>query len=380
MASSSKRCYYEVLEVQRDADEETLKKAYRRLAMKYHPDRNVGNAEAEVKFKEAAEAYEVLRDPNKRARYDRHGHAGVENGAPHFASAESVMDIFGDLFGDLFGGGRRRRGPQPGRDLQINVEFDLVEAYQGTVKEVRIPRAEPCSDCDGSGARRGTQPVTCKRCGGHGVVIQGQGFFRVQQTCNACRGRGVVIAEHCPTCRGRGAVQVERTLQVDFPPGVDDGMSRQLRGEGEMGEPGAPAGDLYCTVRVRQHPLFVRQGQELHCEIPITFSQAALGGPIEVPTLEGKMVTQQLPRGTQHGDEVRVRGKGMPNVQGGRHGDLIAHLRVVTPRNLTKRQEELLRELGEIDGKLGPPERKSFFERVGEMFASMLSKDGGKRG
>jgi molecular chaperone DnaJ len=348
---AGKRDFYEVLEVSRDADDETIKKAYRRLAMKYHPDRNVGNPEAEAKFKEAAEAFDVLRDPQKRGRYDRYGHAGLEGmGSPGFSSAESVMDIFGDLFGDLFGGGRRRRGPQPGRDLQVAVEIDLQEAYTGTHKDLTIPREEVCGDCSGSGARRGTKPAVCQRCNGHGVVIQGAGFFRIQQTCNACRGRGSVITDPCPTCRGRGAVEVERKLVVGIPAGSDNDTVIRVGGEGEAGEPGAPPGDLYCVIRVRKHPLFTRHGQELHCEVPITFSQAALGGPIEVPTLDGKYSHQTLPRGMQSGDELRIGGKGMPDprVRNGRRGDLVARLRIVTPRNLTKRQEELLRELGEL--------------------------------
>jgi molecular chaperone DnaJ len=374
---AGKRDYYEVLEVTREADDETIKKAYRRLAMKYHPDRNVGNPEAEARFKEAAEAFDVLRDPQKRARYDRYGHAGLEGMAgPGFTSAESVMDIFGDLFGDLFGG-RRRRGPQPGRDLQVAVEMDLQEAYTGTQKDLTIPREEVCGDCSGGGARRGTQPAVCRRCNGHGVVIQGQGFFRIQQTCNACRGRGSVITDPCPTCRGRGAVAVERKLTVSIPAGADNDTIIRIGGEGEAGQPGAPPGDLYCVIRVRKHPLFTRHGQELHCEVPITFSQAALGGPIEVPTLDGKFSNQTLPRGMQSGDELRIGGKGMPDprVRNGRRGDLVVRLRVVTPRNLSKQQEELLRELGELDGTHVPPERKSFLERVRAFFSSVTSPD-----
>ena len=365
---ASKRDYYEVLEVSRDADDETLKKADRRLAMKYHPDRNVGDAEAERKFKEAAEAYEVLRNPAKRQRYDRYGHAGLEGmGLPNFGSAESVMDIFGDLFGGMFGG-RGRRGPQPGRDLQTTVEIDLTEAYRGTQRTLKVPREEICPECGGSGARPGTQPAACRRCRGQGVVIQGQGFFRIQQACPACGGRGVVIPDPCRHCRGQGSVRVTTDLTVTIPPGVDNDVSIRVPGAGEAGEPGAPPGDLYCVIRVRKHSLFVRQGLDLHCEVPITFSQAALGGPIEVPTLEGKCVTHNLRRGTQAGEEVRLPGKGMPHLRGGRTGDLVVHVRVVTPRNLTRRQEELFRELSEIDGSHVPPERKSFLERVREFF------------
>jgi molecular chaperone DnaJ len=368
MASSSKRDYYEVLGVARDADDDTLKKAYRRLAMQYHPDRNVGDHEAEIKFREAAEAYEVLRDPQKRARYDRYGHAGLEGlGMPDFGDADAVMDIFGDLFGGVFGG-RRRRGPQPGRDLQITVELDLLEAFRGIQKTLTIPREETCGECGGSGARAGTRPAPCRRCGGHGAVLQGAGFFRIQQTCGACGGRGVVITDPCNRCHGQGTVEVERQVPVNIPPGVDSDVSIRVSGEGESGQPGAPPGDLYVVIRVRKHPLFVRQGLDLHCEVPVTFSQAALGSPLEVPALDGKLLTVTLKRGTQSGDEVRVSGKGMPHLRGGRPGDLVVHVRVLTPRNLTKRQEELLRELDEIDGKHVPPERKSFLDRVREFF------------
>ncbi len=369
---AAKRDYYEVLGVSREASDEEIKRAYRKLAMQYHPDRNVGDADAEVKFKEAAEAFEVLRDPDKRQRYNRFGHAGLEGaGMPHFNSAEDIMDVFGDLFGGIFGQGRRRRGgPQPGRDLQMALEIDLVEAYRGVKKTVQIPREETCQDCRGSGCKPGSQPVACRRCGGHGVLIQGQGFFRIQQTCNACGGRGSVITDPCLTCRGAGRVQVHRSLEVNIPPGVDSDMNIRLPGEGEPGSPGSPPGDLYCVLRVRRHPLFVRQAQDLHCELPVTFSQAALGGTIEVPTLEGTMVSTTLPRGMQHGDEIRMPGRGMPNVRGGRPGDLVIHMRVITPRNLTKRQEELLRELGELDGKNTPPERKSWLDRVKEFFST----------
>jgi molecular chaperone DnaJ len=371
---ASKRDYYEVLGVARDADDDTLKKAYRKLALQYHPDRNIGNAEAEAKFKEASEAYEVLRDPQKRQVYDRYGHAGLEGaGLPNFASAEDVMDIFGDLFGDIFG--RRRRGPQPGRDLQMPIEIDLLEAARGMQKEIKIPRAERCADCLGSGAKPGTRPANCRRCGGHGVVIQGQGFFRIQQTCGACGGQGAVITDPCRTCHGRGAVEVERKLTVNIPPGVDNDVSIRLAGEGEAGGHGAPPGDLYCVIRVRKHPLFVRQGQDLHCEVPITISQAALGRPIEVPTLDGQFVMQTLKRGTQGGDEVRIPGKGIPHLRSGRPGDLVVHVRVVTPRRLTKRQEELFHELEEIDGTEIPPERKTFLDRIRDFFTPDASAD-----
>jgi molecular chaperone DnaJ len=371
MPMAAKRDYYEVLGVARDANEDTLKKAYRKLAMQYHPDRNVGDAEAEAKFKEASEAYDVLRDPQKRQLFDRYGHAGLEGaGLPNFGNTDAVMDMFGDILGDLFGGGgRRRRGPQGGRDLQIAIEIDLLEAARGVQKEIKIPRAETCADCSGSGAKPGTRPSTCRRCGGHGVVIQGQGFFRIQQTCSACGGQGAVITDPCRTCHGRGSVEVERTLTVNIPPGVDNDVSIRLNGEGESGERGAPPGDLYCVLRVRKHPLFVRHGQDLHCEVPVTISQAALGRPIEVPTLDGQFVTQTLKRGTQSGDEVRIPGKGMPHLRGSRTGDLVVHVKLVIPRRLTKRQEELFHELEEIDGTEIPPEHKSFLDRIRQFFS-----------
>jgi len=376
----TKRDYYEVLAVAREASDDEIKKAYRKLAMQHHPDRNVGDKEAEEKFKEAAEAYDVLRDPQKRQRYDRYGHAGLDAASmPNFGDADTIRDLFGDLFGGIFGGGGgRRRGPQPGRDLQLAVEIDLLEAARGVKKTVQIPREEICGDCGGNGAKKGTAPATCRRCNGHGVVIQGQGFFRIQQTCNGCGGRGVVITDPCTSCRGAGRVEASRTLTISIPPGVDNDMSIRLTGEGETGAPGAPPGDLYCVLRVRKHPLFARDGQDLHCELPITFSQAALGGTVEVPTLDGRMLNQNLKRGLQHGDEVRLSGQGMPHVRGGRAGDLVLHLKVITPRNLTKRQEELLRELDELDKKHVSPERKSWLDRVREFFNKNPSPEGEK--
>jgi molecular chaperone DnaJ len=370
---AGKRDYYEVLGVTRDADEDTLKKAYRKLAMQYHPDRNVGDSEAEVRFKEASEAFEVLRDPEKRRLYDRYGHEGLAGvRMPDFGNAGGFADLFGELFGDIFGG---RRGARGGRDLQIAVEIDLLEAARGVRKTLHVPREETCSDCRGSGAKPGTHPAPCRRCGGRGVILQGQGFFRIQQTCPGCGGRGQVIPDPCPRCRGNGAVQVDREIGVNIPPGVDTDVSIRLTGEGEAGDHGAPPGDLYCVIRVRKHPLFVRQGQDLHCEVPVTVSQAALGSAIEVPTIDGRLITHNLKRGTQSGDEVRIGGKGMPHLRGGRVGDLVVHVRVIVPRNLTKRQEELLRELDELDGKHVSPERKSFFERVRSLFGTTADID-----
>jgi molecular chaperone DnaJ len=370
----SKRCYYEVLEVPREVDEEGLKKSYRKLAMQYHPDRNVGHAEAEIKFKEVTEAFEVLRDPQKRQRYDRYGHAGLEGMmGPGNGVGPSVMDMFGDLFdGFLNGGsGRRRRGPQKGRDLQTAIEIDLAEAFRGTTREVKVQLHEACSTCAGTGAKPGTQAQRCSRCHGHGVVLQQQGIWQTEQTCRACRGRGVVIADPCPTCRGNRVLEKELLVPVSVPPGADNDTMLQVPGKGEPGEPGAPPGDLYCVIHVRPHSLFVRNGQELHCEIPITISQAALGGGIEVPTLEGKFIHHTLPRGIQSQEQFTIRGKGMPHVRNAsRRGDLIVHVRIVTPRSLTKRQEELLRELDALDGKHVSAEKKSFFDRVRDFFSA----------
>ncbi len=367
---ASKRDYYEVLGVARDASAEDIKRAFRKLAMQYHPDRNVGDKDAEEKFKEAAEAYEVLSDANKRQRYDRYGHAGLEGmgGVGGFENARSAFeDLFGGIFGDLFGMGGRN-GPRSGRDLQVSVEIDLAEAHRGAQKTITIPREENCPECGGEGSRRGTHPVACRRCGGHGVVVQGQGFFRIQQTCPGCGGRGAIITDPCETCYGQGRIEVRRTLEVNIPPGVDSGNRIRLPGEGEAGAPGAARGDLYCVIRVREHPFFERDGPHLICRVPITFSQAALGGEIQVPTLEGP-ITHTLKRGTQAGEVIRISGRGMPNVRGGRPGDLLVQVMLETPQKLTKRQEELFRELAEIDQKNVSPQRKSFLDKLRELFA-----------
>jgi molecular chaperone DnaJ len=368
---ANKRDYYETLGVGRDADDEEIRKAYRRLAMQYHPDRNVGDKEAEEKFKEAAEAYEVLRDAAKRQRYDRYGHAGLEGmGVHHFEDAEAVFNLFGDLFGDFFGQ-RGRHGPFAGRDLQTAVELDLIEAFRGTVKTVTITRAETCTGCSGSGSRPGSQPKPCRRCRGQGVLLMRVGFLPIQQqqTCPDCQGRGVVITDPCPECRGHGRVNARRTLDVTIPAGVDTGMRVRLTGEAEAGEPGAPAGDLYVLIRVREHPLFQRDDQNLLCQVPITFSQAALGGELEIPTLQGPLA-HKLRRGVQSGEVVRVAGKGMPSVRGGRPGDLLVQVVVETPRQLTKRQEELFRELAELERANVSPQRKSFLEKLRDFFTA----------
>jgi len=366
---AGKRDYYEILGVERTATLDEITKSYRKLAMKYHPDRNVGDNGAEEKFKEAAEAYDVLRDEAKRQRYDRYGHAGLEGmgGGPHFQDVRSVFDMFGDIFGDFFGGGQRG-GPQGGRNVQVQVDIDLVEAYRGTRKTLTIPRDEPCTECDGSGARKGSKPAMCRRCQGRGVVVQAQGFFRVQQTCRACGGRGAVITDPCPTCQGNGKVRVRRTIEVAIPPGVDTGMRVRQPGQGEAGDPDAPPGDLLLAVRVREHQLFQREGTHLLCQVPVTFSQATLGAEIDIPTLAGKL-KYPLPRGTQAGEVLRIHSRGMPDVHTGRNGDLLVQIVLDTPKNLTKRQEELFRELAELDKKEVSPTRKSFLEKVKEFFS-----------
>jgi molecular chaperone DnaJ len=367
--AGTKRDYYEVLEIERGADGDSITKAYRRLAMKFHPDRNGGDKQAEERFKEAAEAYDVLRDPDKRTRYDRYGHAGLEgfNGAPHFNDARDVFNVFGNLFGDLFGGGQRG-GPQPGRDLQYNLEIDLIEAARGSKRSFTIPREELCPDCGGSGAKRGTKPTNCRRCDGHGVVVQRQGFFSVQRTCPGCGGRGAVVTDPCGQCHGNGRVTVRRTIEVNIPPGVDNGIRVRVPGEGEPGEPGAGRGDLFVVLRVREHPLFQREGNHLVCQVPITFAQAALGAEIDVPTLDGA-VKHQLPKGVQSGEVLRVSGQGMPNIRGGRRGDLLVQVVLETPRHLTRRQEELFRELAEVEKKNVSPARKGFLEKLKEFFS-----------
>jgi molecular chaperone DnaJ len=364
---STKRDYYEVLGVAREASAEEVRKAFRALAMKYHPDRNAGDEAAAARFKEAAEAHEVLSDAQKRQLYDRYGHAGLQGTAmPDFGSGD-FADIVSDLFGGIFGGGGRRRGPQGGDHLGYELEIELAEAYRGCSKSISFQRQEPCGECAGSGARKGSSPTVCKQCKGQGVTVQSQGFFRVQQTCRGCGGAGAVITDPCPACRGRGRVATRRTLQLDLPAGVFTGYRMAVRGEGEAGDPGAPRGDLIIEVHVRPHSMFKRDGEHLYCEVPITFSQAALGGEIQVPTLDGP-VPHNLRPGVQSGEVVRVPGKGMPSLRAGRRGDLNVIVALETPRTLTKRQEELFRELAELDKKHVSPQRKSFFDKIKELF------------
>ncbi len=373
----SKRDYYEILGVSKSAEDGEVKKAYRRVAMKYHPDRNPDDPDAEHKFKEATEAYDVLMDAEKRAAYDRFGHAGVDSsmgGGGGFGGG-SFSDIFGDVFGDIFGGGGGRGGrggPQRGSDLRYTLEISLEDAVKGTTVEIRVPSLSACSKCDGSGARKGSKPTTCGTCGGAGQVRMQQGFFQVQQTCPTCRGRGKSITDPCPACHGQGRVEKTKTLSVKVPPGVDTGDRIRLSGEGEGGMDGGPAGDLFVQMAVKQHPIFERDGRDLYCEVPITFADAALGGELEVPTLDGR-VKLKIPTETQTGKLFRLRGKGVKPVRGGAVGDLLCRAVIETPVDLNKRQKELLQELQESMGKHGgqSPRQKSWFDGVKDFFEDM---------
>jgi molecular chaperone DnaJ len=372
----AKRDYYEVLGVNRDADEEAIKKAYRRLAMKYHPDRNPDNPKAEELFKEAKEAYEVLCDGNKRAAYDRYGHAGVDPQAgmagAGAAGFGSFADAFGDIFGDIFGQARGgRTSVFRGADLRYNLEVTLEQAAHGTETRIRIPTHEACDTCGGSGAKPGTKPRTCSTCNGHGQVRMQQGFFSLQQTCPNCHGSGKVIPEPCPACHGAGRVKKQKTLSVRIPQGVDEGDRIRLAGEGEAGVNGGPAGDLYVQIQVKAHPVFQRDHDDLHCEMPISFTTAALGGDIEIPTLDGSAKIR-VPAETQSGKVFRLRGKGIKGVRSRDPGDLLCHVMVETPVSLTERQKELLREFDAISQKdrdRHNPRAKSWMDKVKEFFA-----------
>jgi len=365
---ATKRDYYEVLGIRRECTIEEIKKSYRQLALKYHPDRNPGDEEAEARFKEAAEAYEILSDDGKRQRYDRYGHAGLQGGAGahDFRSTDDIMSAFGEIFqnaffGDMFG--QRKRGPRPGADLAIKMEIDLMEAAKGVTKTISLNRGEPCRGCSGSGARKGTVATSCTYCGGQGQVIQSRGFFQVATTCPACGGEGMRISDPCPDCRGTGRTNERVQLDVEVPPGVDTGIWLQIRNQGELGDPGAPRGNLRIQIQVKSHDVFERRGNDIVCQFPIHFSQAALGAEIEVPTLEGRDKLT-IPRGTQSGEVFRLRGRGIPDVNGRGRGDELIEVVVETPRHLTPRQEELLRALADIDHESVMPRRKSFFEKL----------------
>ncbi|MEA2824784.1 MAG: molecular chaperone DnaJ [Alphaproteobacteria bacterium] len=372
----SKRDYYEVLGVARGCSAEDLKSAYRKLAMECHPDRNPGDHAAEHKFKELSEAYEILKDPDKRAAYERFGHAAFEGGhggrGPQgFDFAASFTDVFDDLFGEFMGGGRRGGKRQNrGGDLRYNLEITLEDAYHGKSEQIRVPSAVACEHCGGNGAEPGSKPETCATCAGHGKVRASQGFFTIERTCPKCRGQGRVVKNPCKPCNGVGHVQKERTLSVDIPPGVEEGTRIRLTGEGQGGMNGGPPGDLYIFLSVQQHPIFQRDAQDLYCRVPIGFITAALGGEIEIPTLSGMRATVSIPEGTQTGHQFKLRGRGMPLLKArGHHGDLFVEVRVETPVKLSKKQKELLRAFEAESPQGCNPDTESFFAKMKEFLA-----------
>lgn len=375
----AKKDFYDILGVNRDASDDEIKKAYRKLAMKYHPDRNPDSKEAEDKFKEAKEAYEILSDAQKRGAYDQYGHAGVDpnmgGGAGGGQGFGGFGDAFGDIFGEIFGnqGGRGggRSGVYRGADLRYNLEVSLEEAARGTDTRIRIPTMDDCGTCGGTGAKPGTKPVTCTTCNGVGQVRMQQGFFSIQQTCPKCHGTGKMVKDPCHDCHGAGRVKGSKTLQVKIPAGIDEGDRIRLAGEGERGQGGGPAGDLYVQIHIKPHAVFQREGDDLHCEMPIGFATAALGGEIEIPTLDGAAKIK-IPAETQSGKVFRLRGKGIKGVRSSYPGDLMCHVVVETPVNLTSRQRELLKEFDDInrsDEANHSPRAKSWMDKMKDFFA-----------
>ncbi len=372
--ASSKRDYYQTLGVNRDASDEEIKKAYRKLAMKYHPDRNPDSKDSEEKFKEAKEAYEVLSDPKKRPAYDQYGHAGVDAsmGGAGAGGAGGFADAFGDIFGDIFGGrsgGGSRGGPARGSDLRYNLEITLEEAARGTTTKIKIPSYESCEVCNGSGAKPGTKPITCTTCNGAGAVNMRAGPFQMQQTCPTCHGSGKIIPDPCKACAGVGRVKRSKTLEVKIPSGVDTDDRIRLSNEGEPGQQGGPNGDLYVVVNLKPHAVFQRDGADLHCEMPISFATAALGGEIDIPTLDGKAQIK-IPAETQSGQTFRLRSKGIKPVRASIAGDLYCHVALETPVNLTSRQREILKEFEEISKQKADqkPREKGFFDKMADFF------------
>jgi len=370
----AKRCYYETLSVERAASDSDIKAAFRKQAMQWHPDRNPGDKNAEHRFKEVNEAYEVLKDPDKRAAYDRFGHAAFEHGAG-MGGAHGFGADFGTAFSDLFEGifgmssGRGRgSGRERGADLRYNMEIALQEAYAGKTAQIRIPTSVTCEACSGSGAKLGTKPKACPTCGGHGKIRHAQGFFTLERTCLNCQGRGQVIESPCALCAGSGRVTRERTLSVNIPPGVEDGTRIRLAGEGEAGVRGGPSGDLYIFLSIGAHPFFQREGADLHCRVPVSLVTAALGGEFEVPTIDGGKTRVKVPEGTQSGKRFRLQGKGMPVLRARQTGDMYVQVAVETPQNLTKRQRELLAEFDHLSSKDTQPESSGFFGKVKEFF------------
>jgi len=371
----SKADYYELLGTAKGADEKELKSAFRKMAMKYHPDRNPDDPSAEKKFKEINEAYEILKDPQKRAAYDQYGHAAFEQGGGGFggggfggAGAGGFSDIFEDIFGEMMGGQRRGGGRSGGRergaDLRYNMEVSLEEAYAGKTAEISVPTAVSCDECSGSGAKPGSSPVTCNTCAGNGRVRASQGFFSIERTCPECQGRGEVISDPCNNCSGQGRVTNERTLSVDIPAGIEDGVRIRLGNEGEAGSRGGPSGDLYIFLSVRPHEFFQRDGADLFCKIPISMTAAALGGQVEVACLDGTKSRVKVPEGTQSGKQFRLRGKGMPIMRSSDQGDLYIQVATETPQNLSKRQRELLEEFEQISSEENSPQSSGFLSRM----------------
>jgi len=372
VSMAAKRDYYEILGVAKDASPDQIKKAYKKAGKANHPDLNPGDESAVARFKEVAEAFDVLSDPNKRSRYDRFGHAGVSgNGGPQFTDVSDILEAFGGMFdlGDMFGEGRSRGGrAQRGSHLRASVTIDLLEAAQGCTRTLEVRRRETCQTCHGTGAKPGTKPLTCDYCGGRGRVMHTQGFFRVQTTCPGCHGTGRVIREHCADCSGSGTQGRAAKIEVKVPSGVDNGMQLCLRGQGEAGPMGGPAGDLYVDIEVRPHPFFERHERNLSCRVPISFTQATLGTEVEIPLLDGRQ-RLTIPQGTQPGELLKLSGLGMPDPHGGRRGDLYVEIQVEVPKHLSDGQERILRELAELERVEVTPHRKSFFDKLKDYFA-----------
>jgi molecular chaperone DnaJ len=372
----NKADFYEILGVGRDADEKAVKAAFRKLAMQFHPDRNPGDHTAEIKFKEVNAAYECLKDPQKRAAYDRFGHAAFENGGGGPAGfsgdfAASMSDIFDNIFGDFMGGGRRgtsRSGRERGADLRYNMEITLEEAFAGKTAEIEVPTKVVCKTCAGSGARPGSAPKVCATCDGHGRIRAAQGFFSIERTCPTCHGRGEVISDPCPECSGVGRTTESRTLSVNIPAGIEDGTRIRLASEGEAGLRGGPSGDLYIFLSIRPHEFFQRDGADIFCRVPISMTTAALGGEFQVPTIDGGKTKVKVPEGAQTGKQFRLKGKGMPVLRSTRVGEMYIQVAVETPRNLTRKQRELLEEFEKASSAENNPDSAGFFTRVRDFF------------
>jgi molecular chaperone DnaJ len=379
----SKQDFYELLGVGRSASDDELKKAFRSLAMKYHPDKNPNDAAAEQKFKEINHAYDILKDPEKRAAYDRYGHAafdggmGAARGSANDFAGGSFSDIFEDLFSELTGSGRRRGAAEShlskrrGSDLRYNLEISLEEAFAGKKQDINITTSVTCDSCHGSGGENGAEAVTCGTCGGRGTVRMQQGFFTVERTCHSCQGTGKIIANPCKKCAGSGTVRKDRSLAVNIPAGVEEGTRIRLSNEGEAGYRGGPAGDLYIFLSIKPHQFFRREGADIHCSVPITFTNAALGGSVEVPTIEGTRAKVTIPEGTQTGHQFRLKGKGMTVLRSKGRGDMFVHVRVETPVNLSKKQKELLAQFEKASGSNSNPESQGFFDRMREFWEDL---------